>query len=86
MALYQITIALAILMVVIEIFTTTFLFLGFGVGLLVLVPIHYFTDTFSFGKDAVIFSIASLIAFVFFRKIFRHKGDMQNTKKDVNQY
>lgn len=84
--LYQITLALALLMVVIEIFTGSFLFLGFGVGLVVLAPIYYFTGEFLIGRDAIVFSISSLIAFVVFRKVFHHKGDTQETKKDVNQY
>ncbi|MDP4908572.1 MAG: hypothetical protein NWQ00_03535 [Burkholderiaceae bacterium] len=86
LALYQITLALALLMVVIEIFTGSFLFLGFGIGLLVLVPIQYFTGEFSLARDVIVFACSSLIAFVVLRKVFRHKGDTRETKNDVNQY
>lgn len=84
--LYQITLAIAILLIGVEIFTNTFVFLGFAIGMFVLVPVHYFSESISIGRDSLIFSITAITSFFILRRVFLHKKDVASSKEDVNQY
>ena len=49
--------------------------------------IQYFTGTFSWPREVIVFVVASVAVTVIFRKIYRNKTDQTRLKADdINQY
>ena len=87
MEYYQISILIAVVLIIVEVITTTFITLGFAVGVLAVALIQYLNDDFQFNREIVTFTIVSLFAIIFFRKVFKKKTDQKKlTNDDVNLY
>ena len=86
MHLYQTTLVVALLLAVAEIFVPGFFFLAVSVGVLAVAPVHFLTDNFDFARDVSIATGVSAVAFIAFRKIFRHRGDEDRGIGDINRY
>jgi membrane protein implicated in regulation of membrane protease activity len=87
MEIYQISIVLAIVLAIAELLTLTFIFLGMSGAMLCVAVIQYFTGTFSWPREVIIFVVASVAVTLVFRKIYRNKTDQTTLKADdINQY
>jgi membrane protein implicated in regulation of membrane protease activity len=87
MEIYQISIVVAIALAITELLTLTFIFLGMSGAMLCVAVIQYFTGTFSWPREVIVFVVASVAVTVIFRKIYRNKTDQTRLKADdINQY
>lgn len=86
LALYQWTLAIAIVFLALEIVSGTFLLLGFGVGLLPVALLHFLTGELHWGRDIVVFALFSAAAFVSLRRIFLKRGDTSEALTDISKY
>jgi membrane protein implicated in regulation of membrane protease activity len=87
MDIYQISIVVAIVFAITELLTLTFIFLGMSVAMFCVATIQYFTGTFSWPREVIVFVVASVAVTLLFRKIYRNKTDQTMLKDDdINQY
>lgn len=87
MKYYQISLILTFILVICEIFTLALICLGFAAGTLCVAIVQFLTNSFSLGRDVILFAIGSSIAIVVLRKYFRTKSDQTLlTDDDINKY
>lgn len=84
---YQISLVLAFILAIAEMLTLSFILLGFGMGMLVVAGVQYAADGASLNRDLMVFVIASAIAILALRRVFRKKTDQKRLEQDdINQY
>lgn len=84
---YQISLVLAFALAIAEMLTLSFILLGFGLGMLVVAGVQYATGGASLNRDVMVFVIASAVAILALRRLFRKKSDQKRLEQDdINQY
>ena len=84
---YQISLVLAFALAIAEMLTLSFILLGFGVGLVVVAAVQFATDGFSLNRDVMVFALASAVAILALRRLYKKKSDQKRLEQDdINQY
>ncbi len=87
METYQISLLLAVVLAIAEVLTLSFILLGLSVGMLAVAMLQYLGGGLSLGRDVLVFALASLLAILLFRRIFRKRSDQQVLEQDdINRY
>jgi membrane protein implicated in regulation of membrane protease activity len=87
MQIYQISLIVAIVLAVTELLTLTFIFLGMSVAMLCVAALQYVTADFNWGREVIVFIVASVTVTLIFRKLFKKQTDQTTLKgDDINQY
>ncbi|MEY2619805.1 MAG: hypothetical protein RL522_2807 [Pseudomonadota bacterium] len=84
---YQISLVLAFALAIAEMLTLSFILLGFGVGLVVVAAVQFATGGFSLNRDVMVFALASAVAILALRRLYKKKSDQKRLEQDdINQY
>jgi membrane protein implicated in regulation of membrane protease activity len=84
---WQISLIVGVLLAIAELLTLSFGLLGMAVGMVAVAAIQFFADGWSLSRDVIVFAVASAVAFLIFRAVFRRKSDQQKLEQDdINQY
>jgi membrane protein implicated in regulation of membrane protease activity len=84
---WQLSLVLAILLAIAELLSFSFGLLGMAVGMLAVAATQYVSGGLSMNRDVLIFALASAIAFLIFRALFKRRSDQQKLQQDdINQY
>lgn len=84
---YQIAILLGIGLAIAELMTPAFFFLGMAFAAWVVAALQFVMGDFSFNRDVLVFSVASVVFFLAFRKLFKRRVDSQALQsEDINHY
>jgi membrane protein implicated in regulation of membrane protease activity len=84
---YQISLLLAFALAIAEMLTLSFILLGFGAGMLVVAGAQYAGGGYSLNRDVLIFAVASAIAILALRRVFKKRSDQKRLEQDdINQY
>jgi len=82
---FEVTLIAAFAFLAFEIFTGLSVCLSVSIGLLIVAGVEFFHG-FDFQRDAILFSLFAVLAFIGLRLAFAAKGDKTIAKKDVNDY
>jgi membrane protein implicated in regulation of membrane protease activity len=84
---WQIALVLAFGLGLIELVTGGLIFLGLAAGMLVVAGLQGATGRFEVNRDVLVFALASLVAIVVMRRVFRGRGDTHGARQDdINRY
>jgi membrane protein implicated in regulation of membrane protease activity len=84
---YQISLVLAFALAIAEMLTLSFILLGFGMGMLAVAALQYATGGYSLNRDLLVFVLASAIAILTLRRLFKKTSDQKRLEQDdINQY
>jgi membrane protein implicated in regulation of membrane protease activity len=84
---WQVSLVLAILFAVAELLSLSFGLLGMAVGMLAVAAAQFGLGGLSLSRDVLIFAVASALAFLAFRLLFKRRSDQQKLQQDdINQY
>ncbi|MEY4675940.1 MAG: hypothetical protein RLZZ470_447 [Pseudomonadota bacterium] len=87
MEAYQVAIVVGIVLAIAELLTLTFFFSGMAVAAWVVAALQFVAGDFSFNRDIAVFSVASVLFFLVFRKLFKRQADAQALdNQDINHY
>lgn len=86
MEAFQITLIIALVLAAAELLTGSFIMLGLALGGCAVAITQWLGGGMSINRDLLVFAVASLLAFVACRRIFRKTQDQQDAANDVNRY